>query len=133
MTPLGLPFFESGWSVIEPWGIWSDGREAVLSFPVSSVAPTGLSLEVDGHAYLADHVPQQRVIVQAGGQEVGEWTYSVSNPSSIKTVAFPKDASAQGRPVTVTLKFPDAASPKGSDHRLLGIGIVRMRLVSTPL
>ncbi|ARN74941.1 FkbM family methyltransferase [Oceanicoccus sagamiensis] len=46
-------YFVEGWSVPEPWGIWSDGKRSVIRFSVSESVMTGtVHLAIKGRYYV---------------------------------------------------------------------------------
>jgi hypothetical protein len=118
----GVISADQGLSFVEPWGVWSTG--AAVKFDFSTALPEKFELQLRAHAF-GTNVGKE-FVVQVGDEE-GRFKLSsgtealaieLSNPKGTKTLVF---------------RVPSPVSPKemgmGEDQRMLGIGLVEMRIV----
>jgi hypothetical protein len=114
----------TGFSGPEPFGRWSDQKEASIDCVVPLIngkAPTKLVL--DTGAFL-DKVVLQRSVITLDGAAVAEYRYDAQHPKNI--IHIPLTDLKDNR-IRLHFTFPDATSPTalglGQDDRLLGISI----------
>jgi len=129
-------WLQSGWSVPEAWGVWSNSDHAELSVKLPRLALGSESVKAsDGRFVLrlsanifvnAAH-PTQRITVSVDGKTLGK--YTVRYPAAQWSIDIPLKRSAFGSPSKMRIGFslPDAASPKslglGGDARELALGL----------
>lgn len=120
------PFLESGWSVAEPWGTWSDGTAARILLPLR-FEPQRLQLEVQ--PFVTSAMRTQRVEVWLNGRHVQDVVLEAGK-TSLEVGVAPGTAAvldATGRLLQLELRIPDATSPLqagiGADPRRLGLGL----------
>ena len=105
----------SGWSFLEPWGAWSDGRVARLAFRV--VDPENATTFV-----LAAHGPastrRQRVVVRINGRHATTWRWPSGNPRQEQRVRLPLG----DRDIDIEFRIRRRTIPAASDPRLIGLG-----------
>jgi hypothetical protein len=103
----------SGWSVQEPAGIWSLGKNAAIGFVVKSDSekPTVdySMLLFEGMAFLAPGHPQQTVEVWVGNRKVDE--VKLRNTQNKFALALDGVVLKDGSPVILSLRLPDAMVP----------------------
>lgn len=123
-TRAGWPDFISnatGFSVIEPWGRWSDknvSSNILLKF--SSPLPQKFTLILTARAFASN--ANKPIKVMVGARE-----YSIELSSEVSEVRL--DVDQKGGAVDSISFFPPAPiSPGGGDMRKLGIGFVSLRL-----
>lgn len=124
------PFKVSGWSDAETNQSWTNGPVAILALRIDPTPdPLTLHLKCAGLAK-TQQGPPQPVEVLVNDQKVANW--DVLNLAD-STAAIPPAISSAGGLLTVTLKIPNAVSPKslgmGEDPRLLGLSCVEASLV----
>ena len=118
----------------EPWGIWSDGKEAFLQFvlPSSFAAAAGpVVLRVEATAY-APARPSQDVQVYAGDRLLATWPVRAGHWAEY-VVPLPTGGPEANEAITLRLAIPGAISPAEAqgtarDPRRLGIGLRRIGL-----
>ena len=122
----GTALLETGWSAPESWGVWSNGRTALLRLPLPADDRTWcVALEF---VAFADPDHPQRVHVGVDGDEIARWTLESSAPCS-------REFTLAGRAddPLLTFSLPDAVSPqqrgKGGDRRTLALGLVKATLL----
>ena len=127
------PFMRSGWSVKEPWGSWTNGREAILAFRLPGSAQLDLVLEADAFAFVTP-AHSQTVEIVANGTKVGEWFFSATSPQVIHPLIIPAEAFRQSDTLLISFRLPDAISPHelgiSEDRRVLGLGLRSILLKS---
>jgi hypothetical protein len=127
-------WLQSGWSVPESWGVWSDSDHAELAIDpaqlasddwVSAGSSETFVLRLHANVYVTAAHPTQRIIAYVNGRKVGE--YTVHYPAKPLTMDIPLKQQASGARIRVGFALPDAASPEslglGGDSRKLAIGL----------
>jgi glycosyltransferase involved in cell wall biosynthesis len=116
-----------GWSVPEPWGVWSDGEEATLWF--RSLPGTPLRVTVEGRIYATSR-GTSRVGYTLGD---GPMQYIEALPDEPLRVVVDCPPNGAGEQF-IRFKLPDARSPledaMSADARVLGIGLARFTMES---
>jgi hypothetical protein len=122
----GVDLLLDGWSVAEPWGVWSERPHAGLRLPVGSkrgrwkVELTFLAFGVNGM------IPIE--VVEPSESEPIRWEVPANQP-------IQKEVWIESHLSDATLRFacPKAASPASlgiaEDLRQLGIGLISMELI----
>lgn len=73
--PSAARYLGTGWSALEPAGIWTDGPRAELVFQLASGAQARpLTLKVGFNAYMRPNLSNQAIDVLVDGQRVDTWT-----------------------------------------------------------
>lgn len=113
----------SGWGMIEPWGIWSEGHTATIGFNVLDNSKD-LNIEMN-----LDLFPDPtKFSVYINGNMAGEYTQS----GSVKIIVpISKDLIKEQDgvyPINVEISIDNPKSPGGVDGRTLGIGIKTYRV-----
>jgi hypothetical protein len=114
-----------GWSVPEPWGVWSEGAAATLRVP----APPGSSwrARVEGRV----HAPHESVQIGAGS---GFSTMKYAEIEPGDSLALTID-SERGDDRFLRLHLPNARAPiedgLSEDSRQLGFGLTRLEFELT--
>ena len=115
----------TGFSGIEQWGRWSDGKECSISF----FNYNNKSIQFDAQAFLCEKHPELKVKVYVNGKKQDEWIFKLGSIIVLKTI-FLKPF----RQNTITFKIKNPTSPQklniSADERVLGIGI--KKVLSTP-
>lgn len=116
-------YFASGWAAKEPSGIWSGGKEAVLSLPVAADAKI-LSVVLEVDAFLPNQDYVQHVTVKAGDLPIANWIFDSTMTGGTMTLSIPAGAVKNGV-MTLNFSLPDATSPAeqkvSSDPRRLAL------------
>ncbi|WP_406623092.1 DUF7024 domain-containing protein [Acidovorax sp. SDU_ACID1] len=117
-----------GWSHIEPWGVWSDGDMAEISFRVGK-GGAKYEAELDLRAY----VPGQREALDVELRCSGGGSRHVRfENDAFKLVNLPCEKSRDHEYVLVNAKIRNPTSPlaegRGVDPRRLGIGLNAVRI-----
>lgn len=131
--PNNARYLSSGWSAVEPWGVWSDGESAYIEFELAADPLSDLKLLIGGHALLTDRHPVQTVTVSVNGFSIGELRFEQASNQGLREVRIPRDkALSDGGRVTIRFDFEGVLSPfelgLSSDTRRLGLGLVTMEL-----
>ncbi len=114
------PFFARGWSGAEGGWRWTDGRTAVIDYPVADAA--GLDTLVLEAGALGD----QRVTLALNGVEIGALAYRGFAAAAGRLVFDPALLEPR-RMNRIELTLPEARTTAGDD-RLLGLAFVRLEL-----
>lgn len=126
------PLLTSGWSNIEPAGVWSVGHSARVTVPsqmLAEDAPNKIGLRLLG--FTPPSIPTQKVTVSVGGRVLARW--SVGSGWMLYEVEVPRGAVAPGHDLVLDFDLPQAAQPSATlpgstDPRLLAIAIQRLQV-----
>jgi len=115
-----------GLSDVEPWGCWTDGPLLTLEF--RSPLPPRFRVHLVGHAHPSQH---QRPLVLA----VGSCEATLRMSARLRACRHVVALQNPGQERSLVLRIPDARSPAATDPtsgetRRLGVGLVRMDIVS---
>jgi hypothetical protein len=121
-----------GWSITDPWGIWTIEREAQLILPTVRTTGGALQLRVQARSFLTDKLPRQEVEVVVNDRPVAEWEFTPENSAGERMAVIPAEVMELHEPLQVAFRVPTAMSPAelgmSIDARRLGIGLQWLRL-----
>ena len=118
-----------GWSGVEPWGVWSDGKHSEFRFAVKD---TGRSLvvKIAFHAFTPNGL-KQRFAMYVNKREVGRWL--VAEGDHLKEEIRVDASEVRDGRLFLAFDFPDAVSPQSlggaTDPRILGMGLDSLVIV----
>jgi hypothetical protein len=126
-NPLASNFLASGWSLPEPWGVWSNAETATLIFRVhDNTNRNSYALRAKVNPWIVNGRAKQPV------------TIFVNRKMVIKReLTAPEELSIPVRPdtdgvVQINIRITDPVSPKqlmlSEDDRKLGIGLISLEL-----
>ena len=129
-------WLQAGWSLPEPWGVWSNANRAVLAIDPAQLPANAESLvfHFDARVYVTPNHPRQRLEVSINGKPVAN--YQVTYPVSMLSMAIPvvSGSWADTRQLLIELALPDAISPlsvgAGGDTRELALGLLDVTVTS---
>jgi hypothetical protein len=121
-------FLIKGWSKVEPWGRWTDGREAsfhvIVDYPYKSDIVANFSV----HGYVSENIREQQITLLVNNTGRACWSLTSDEPV-LKTLYIPAEGPRFGvrRAVldfSFSIKSPESprATGAGADRRLLGLG-----------
>jgi hypothetical protein len=124
----------AGWSVPEPGGIWSLGKDASIGFlphcEPSVCAKDDAALLFEGMVFVVPKHPQQRIEVWVGERKVDQVTLSTTMIKFATTLD--KVPIEDGAPIILTLHFVDAIAQakvtNSNDPREIAFRIGSLRL-----
>ena len=125
----------SGWSVVESWGIWSDGKSA--TFMISSKnLPEKFKMALHYVGFLSGtHTNQSYEIYNEHDQLLKKCDINAGthDKTVVLNITKARDASADGNTVSITIKMLDPISPKDAglsgDERVLGMGLCDIKIL----
>ncbi|WP_045767917.1 DUF7024 domain-containing protein [Xanthomonas albilineans] len=129
------PYLGEGWSVDEPWGVWSLGERSSLHLKVKQSVKKGshLMLQANGLWHDSRQAMTVKARVNAGPWQTRTLTASEPQPA---TIAIQLPALVASANLEVELRYDKPASPASlglsSDSRELGIGLVSLSLKPLP-
>ena len=116
-------FLNSGWSVPENWGAWSDKKIALIILPLPAKTPK--ILQIQAQAFINEKHPTQEIEIWINGK-FQKREFLTKRQANVIDIAISKEMMSQTA-LKVEFKFPDAISPKdmgvGYDARALAMGI----------
>ncbi len=120
-----------GWSGLEPWGAWTEGKLSSLLFSLpEEMKGRPLRMEAKLRA-LVSGSHSQRMTLRINGEKLGYWLITQENAPLLLNMEIPARLTGGGR-LLLQLELPDATSPKtlgsGEDGRQLGVGVEMMRI-----
>lgn len=123
-------FLLSGWSLLEPNFVWTEGKEATMLFSIPKPSET-IQVELELLPFLAGgQLLHQEVRVFANDQPVGTWQVK---EKGLYAVEVPRDALLEGV-LELRLELPNAISPAeakvSTDVRVLGVAL--SKVIITP-
>jgi hypothetical protein len=127
----GWKFAGSGWSMPEPWGVWSLGdSEVELSLPKTSKGPYDLS--IDGIALIAPNHPVQKIVVQVNGEDIATWSFNAASQAGKRSAVIPTQLAETGS-IKIVFKpinpvSPAQTDPTLTDTRVLGLGLKNLKV-----
>lgn len=125
-SPMNFPHW-SGWSIVEPWGVWSDSERAFTSFKFDAPPRGNVRVGILSKAYSPSIGLEQRVDVYANQQKVAEFIYTPNNNEGLRDFVIPKDVMAADSKLSIEFRIGNVFSPKekkvSDDTRKLGIGL----------
>lgn len=117
----GLAMLGSGWSTPEPWGVWTDGPEAILQLP----ADVPGTIELQGIAF----VPKGPVHLRVTVDEDPVMCVEIAD-DRLQSIVIEIARSSTRPPRMIRLELPDAISPLAAgispDARELGFGLTHV-------
>ncbi len=126
-------YLGSGWAAQESWGVWSVDSAAVIQFMPRGMGGEDKSIWLNFGLNFRDQAQAQRVIVEAGGVEVAQATYSADAVGDSRVwLEVPIPAQSEGTLVELVLRFPDAVAQQGGTGRRLGVALVRINFGTGP-
>ncbi len=117
-----------GWSIIEPWGVWTEGNQAQFAVDLPASRPAAPVLEL-WTEIVRPPDGKQGIRLAAGGQALGDW--EITTPDAVFCTRLPNgqpDASGLLR-VSIDIGSP-VRPPGGLDRRKLGLGLVRLEILA---
>lgn len=127
-------YLRHGWSQPETWGCWSEGSTASFHVLVQVPCRRDLRAVFFAHAYVSQKTPEQKVSVIVNGDEVANWIFTSSNPSTklldipAKGLRFASTSAALSFGFLISSpESPHATDASNGDQRLLGFGLRSVR------
>ncbi len=126
-------FLDWGWSSLEPWGVWSDGPSASLSFLSAAAPPKPVNLIFDATSYVTPETPVLRVSMAANSHPIGNW--EIKYPQTEVTLRARILPEMWGGGEQMSIQFDidrdvPLESLPNAPPRMLGIGVRSARLES---
>jgi hypothetical protein len=129
----GLTYLIDGWSFPEPWGIWSEGKRASMTFKLQPAPKRALLMQVNATGFCGgDH--ETSVVVETNGQRMARWHFPTGNgmwhkvslPTSVTRAPYLNVVFHIERPVSpLKLGLSD-------DYRELGLGMNMLCFQESP-
>jgi hypothetical protein len=117
-----------GWSMIEPWGVWSDGNRAEICLDRTYLGSGETLVHIDLDAFLAGTVTSVDVPVTVNGREVDHWHFEKGRSRGIRSLDLP---ASNGR-VVIGFSGIGAQTPAmaglSQDGRHLGLALYSLTI-----
>jgi hypothetical protein len=130
------PVLASGWSYIEPWGAWSEGRTAVLTLPLPPTSDREdalITLELSAFAPPGSEF--QAVGVSCNAVPIGFLHVPATSEPTAHEVRIPRSLVGDANEATLTLTIARPSSPAlqgtATESRRIGIGLYRIDASTT--
>lgn len=124
-------FLDWGWSSLEPWGVWSDGPSASLSFLGAAAPRSPVDLIFDTTSYVTPETPVLSVSMRANGHPIGNWKIQYPQAEATLHAQILPEMWGGGERMTIQLDI-DRDVPledlPNAPPRMLGIGLRSVRL-----
>jgi glycosyltransferase involved in cell wall biosynthesis len=120
-----------GWSVLEPWGVWSVGRRSDLILPFRTSPGGPVRIRLSGRVYRPPR--DVTILVQAGSRIPSEHRARLDRSEArLELSPVRVDASGASCVVRLIIEISPSTSPAdvgaGADVRRLGFGLERLTL-----
>ncbi len=121
-----------GWSVTEPWGLWSDGGKAELHLDPALLGKGGGTLMFDMNYFLAGQIVETDVPVSINGSKRAVWHFDATNNQTIRLLDIRAD---DLKPETLVVRFDElgkqtpAMAGVSGDQRHLGLALRSLVIV----
>jgi hypothetical protein len=116
-----------GWSVAEPWGVWTDGGHADLAVALPNAGDSAPVLQL----WATLELPPsgiQTLRLQTGGQTIGSWR--LRSRHAVLCAKLPSGAASATGIVQIGIEIGSPQTPEGGlDRRKLGLGLERVELL----
>jgi len=121
----------TGWSVLEPIGVWSAANAAFLGFIVDgTLMPKHVIVRVAAWL-IPGKLQQQRVQIWSGHNKLAEYDLKDENPPELK-IPLGDITVNKGTPLILGFYLPDARPANEvvltTDRRMLGLRLISLRL-----
>jgi hypothetical protein len=119
--------FHSGWSHIEPWGIWSDGEIADIYLKVGE--GTKFNFFLDAHAFVSKENQYLDGELRCGASDPVRIAFKQGESKTIQ-LNCEKFTNQKYLVITTMVRSPTSPFAQGQsdDHRLLGIGLTGIKV-----
>jgi hypothetical protein len=128
--------FLYGFSPVEPWGIWSTGREAALRFNIPAEVGKKPRLRLTLGAFINTSLEQQRVHLKEAGGFEKDLLFTLQNPEHTIEIPLLKADGDTVIPVDVQFYNHDLAKPwkhgLPNESRRLGVSLTRIEIITHP-
>ena len=123
-----------GWSQPEPWGMWSDGKQASLGIRLPEQLPDQLLLTVRLVTIGVDG--QQAIDLVINGQKTAHWIFHHNDKQEVRSSVVSRSIAAVRQPMQVSFVIDHPVAPSSLrssfDNRLLGVGLLELRIEENP-
>lgn len=129
----GQPFLLRGWSIPEPWGIWSLGEQSEVALRLTEPIRGKLRLTVNANPFVHPGRPVKEVAVFVNDNQVAMWSYKLGEGIGKRAANIPLNI-YQRRDGILRIKFvsKNVESPKqagiSEDARVISLGLVDLLL-----
>jgi Glycosyltransferase Family 4 len=127
-----------GFSQREPWGVWTDGREAAMLLGLPSATSMRLELIFRVKAFVSEAHQSLRCAVRVNGHPVENWAFEPSDGGDrpvTRMASLPAGAASSGV-LCIIFAMDEVVSPRqlgtSDDARLLGLGLHTLTLQADP-
>jgi hypothetical protein len=126
-------FLIKGWSKAEPWGCWTEGREASFHVLIDYPYKSDVIANFKVHGYVNEKTQGQHITVLANKKNPTRWSLISEKPVT-KTLYIPAEGNPFGN-FRAAIEFMFIIHSPGSPHvtgisadqRLLGLGLRSVR------
>ena len=113
----GLAFLGGGWSIPEPWGIWSLGGQSEIALRLSSKTNAPVRMSVSAVAFVHAARPSTSIEVFANGRQVATWAYVGGEGTKRYSLEIPESLIPETGVLRLTFLFEQVQSPKQAVFR----------------
>ena len=129
----GVSMLGFGWSMVESWGVWSDGDRATLLLPIKRSGRYALILE-GFHYQSSSHNAEKQVSVLWRTESQKSFKTNTLHPGEETrlNLEFECEFLRDDIPLIVELQFPDSVFLPDHgipDHRKVGFGLKKIRIL----
>ncbi len=116
-----------GWSVAEPWGVWTDGAHADFAVALPEAGAATPVLQLWATIFLGAG-GEQTLRLRTKGQTIGSW--KLRDAHAVLCAPLPAGAASADGVLQIGIDILSPRSPPGGlDRRKLGLGLERVELL----
>jgi len=117
----------SGWSFLEPWGVWSDGNNAMIQINLPEQLSKRLFLFVAFHAFVAAGDIKRNISIHVESCEIDSFDFCFGQEYEVRRYAIDLAKLNAKKNIQVMFMISNPISPQAlglsADMRQLGIGL----------
>jgi 2-polyprenyl-3-methyl-5-hydroxy-6-metoxy-1,4-benzoquinol methylase len=126
----------SGWSSVEPGGVWSNAESSLIRIPLApDVVARRLRIDITGLRFPAPGLPPLTIGVIVNGRCAGDITFR-EKQNALTTSLFVPDVTTEARTLTILLNYSDTWIPSdlgmSVDIRRLAFHLTSLRIIDVP-
>ena len=127
----GSRMLSLGWSGLEPWGVWSNGKSSMLNFKYEQPLSTDQTVTFVANIFAPKDMSQEVIFILNGQKIHSQVLNANASGQSIKVVIPSELVNNRAGIVELQLSYSNPISPKelnlSADDRILAFGLIEVK------